>query len=81
MSFKTITVESKPVTEEIITLWTETTLPTIISRYLLENVFNADEFGLLYNVCQTIPYILREINAQKGSIIKFVSPDGLLEMS
>ena len=27
---------------------TETTLPTIFSRYPLENIFNADEFGLFY---------------------------------
>ena len=28
--------------------WTETTLPTILSRYPLENIFNVDEFGLFY---------------------------------
>ena len=28
--------------------WLETTLPTILSRYPIENVFNADEFGLFY---------------------------------
>ena len=28
--------------------WTETTLPTILSRYPLENILNADEFGLFY---------------------------------
>ena len=28
--------------------WTETTLPTIFSRYPSENIFNADEFGLFY---------------------------------
>ena len=26
----------------------ETTLPTLLSKYKLENVFNADEFGLFY---------------------------------
>ena len=26
--------------------WTETTLPTILSRYLPENIFNVDKFGL-----------------------------------
>ena len=28
--------------------WTETTLPTILSRYSLEKIFNVDEFGLFY---------------------------------
>ena len=30
------------------TPWTETTLPSILSRYSLEKVFNADKFGLFY---------------------------------
>lgn len=29
--------------------WLETTLPAILSRYPLENIFNADEFGLFYH--------------------------------
>ena len=48
MSFKTIAGESKSVTEEMTAPWLETTLPTILSRYPIENVFNADEFGLFY---------------------------------
>ena len=28
--------------------WEETTLPTILARYQLKNIFNADEFGLFY---------------------------------
>ena len=30
------------------TPWLETTLPTILSRYPLENIFNGDEFGLFF---------------------------------
>ena len=48
MSFKNISGESKAVTEEMTATWTETTLPTILSRYPLESIFNADEFGLFY---------------------------------
>ena len=48
MSFKNISGESKSVTGEITAPWTETMLPTILSHYPLENIFNADEFGLLY---------------------------------
>ena len=38
----------KSVTDEMTAPWTETTLPTILSRYPLENIFNADEFGLFF---------------------------------
>ena len=30
--------------------WDKTTLPTIISNYKLENIYNADEFGLFYQL-------------------------------
>ena len=28
--------------------WAETTLPTILSEYELNQIYNADEFGLFY---------------------------------
>ena len=28
--------------------WEETTLPTLLARYQLKDVFNSDEFGLFY---------------------------------
>ena len=28
--------------------WEKTTLPTILARYQLKNIFNVDEFGLFY---------------------------------
>ena len=40
--------EAKSVTEEIITLWLETTILTILSQYLLQDFFNAGEFSLFY---------------------------------
>ena len=49
---KVIGGESKSVTKEMTTSWREPTLPTILSNYKLENIFNADEFGLLFNVSQ-----------------------------
>ena len=48
VSFKNISGESKSVTEEMTAQLTETTLPAILSRYPLENIFSADEFGLFY---------------------------------
>ncbi|XP_065645461.1 tigger transposable element-derived protein 4-like [Hydra vulgaris] len=43
-----ISGEAKSVNDQVIAPWLETTLPTILSRYPLENIFNADEFGLFY---------------------------------
>lgn len=44
--------------------WTETTLPTILSRYALENIFNADEFGLFY---QCLPNKTLHLKGKKCS--------------
>ena len=44
--------------------WTETTLRTILSRYPLENIFNADEFGLFY---QRLPNKTLHLKAEKCS--------------
>ena len=48
VSLKTISGKAKSVTGEMMTPWLETTLPTILSRYPLENIFNDDEFGLFF---------------------------------
>ena len=44
--------------------WTETTLPTVLSRYPLENIFNADEFGLFY---QCLPNKTLHLKGEKCS--------------
>ena len=64
MSFKNISGESKAVAEEMTAPWTETTLPTILSRYPLENIFNADEFGLFY---QCLPNKTLHLKGEKCS--------------
>ena len=60
--------------------WTERTLPTTLSRYPLESIFNVDEFELFY---QCFPRKTSHFKGDKfsgGSIAKFVSPDWLLEI-
>ena len=42
--------------------WNETTLPILLSNYKLENVFNADEFGLFYQCLPTKTYNLSRKN-------------------
>lgn len=44
------------------TSWDETTLPTIISNYKLEDIFNADEFGLFY---QALPNKTLHLKSEK----------------
>ena len=48
--FKEVFRESEKFTKEMTALWEETTLPTILARYQLNNIFNADKFGLFYEV-------------------------------
>ena len=48
ITFKEVSGESKKVTKEMTAPWQETTLPTILARYQLKDIFNADEFGLFY---------------------------------
>ena len=64
MLFKNISGESKSVTEEMNAPWTKTTLPTILSRYPLENIFNADEFRLFY---QCLPNKTLHLKGEKWS--------------
>ena len=46
------------------TSWTKTTLPTILSCYPLENIFNKDEFGLFY---QCLPNKTLHLKGEKCS--------------
>ena len=48
ITFKEVSGESGKVTKEMAAPWDETTLPTILARYQLKDIFNADEFGLFY---------------------------------
>nr|XP_047142814.1 tigger transposable element-derived protein 4-like [Hydra vulgaris] len=40
--------------------WNETTLPTLLLNYKLENIFNADEFGLFYQCLPNKTYHLSQ---------------------
>ena len=40
--------ESEKVTKEMTAPWEETTLPTLLARNQLKEIFNGDEFGLFY---------------------------------
>ena len=63
INFKVIGGESKSVTK-IVTPWNKTTLPTLLSKYDLKYIFNADEFGLFY---QCLPNKMYHFKGQKCS--------------
>lgn len=64
ISFKSIVGESKSVTPEMVAPWNETTLPTLLSNYKLEDIYNADEFGLFY---QCLPNKTLHLQSEKCS--------------
>ena len=72
VSFKAISGEEKSVTPEMTSSWLETYLPTILSRYDLRDIYNADEFGLFY---QTLPSKTMELKGEKctGGMKKIIS--------
>ena len=49
---------------EMVAGWDETKLPTLLSNYGLENIYNADEFGLFY---QCLPDKLYQLKTEKCS--------------
>ena len=48
VSFKTVSGESNACADEMVAPWEQTTLPTILSKYDLNQIYNANRFGLLY---------------------------------
>ena len=45
---KTSSGGNNAVTNKMTAAWTETTFTTILSKYKLNDIFNADKFGLFY---------------------------------
>ena len=62
VTFKMVAGEATSCTSEMTASWDETTLPTIISNYKLEDIFNADEFGLFY---QALPDKTLHLKSEK----------------
>ena len=64
ISFKEVSGESKSVTPEMTAAWKETSLPTILSRFNLKDIYNTDEFGLFY---QGLPKKTLHLKGEKCS--------------
>ena len=73
VSLKIIGGNSKSVTKEMTSSWSETTLPTIVSNYKLEDIFNADEFSLFYQCLPDKTYHLKgeKCSGEKKSNFRF----------
>ena len=52
ISFKTVSGESKSVTPEMVNVWSETSLRTLLSNYDLKNIYNADESDFFISAFQ-----------------------------
>ena len=72
LSFKILTGESKFVTEEMTATWKEKDLPIIMSGCPLKDIFNADEFGLFYEIVPTKQCIPKVTSALMESIARHV---------
>ena len=59
---KTISGESNSVTPEMVNMWSETSLPTLLYSYDLKDIYNADEFGLFY---QCVPNKTYQLKSEK----------------
>ena len=59
VSFQTVSGENKAVTPEMVAEWNEATLPTLLSTYGSENIYNADKFGLFYQCLSNKSYQLK----------------------
>ena len=68
ISFKEVSGESKSVTPEMKAAWKETSLPTILSRYEIKDIYNADEIGLFY---QGLPKKTIHLKGEKCSSGKY----------
>ena len=70
ISFKTVSGKSKSVTPEMVNAWSETSLPTYLSNYDLEDIYNADEFGLFYQCLPNKTYLLKLERCYVGKLSK-----------
>ena len=61
---ETISGELNSVTPEMVNVWSETSLPTLLYNYDLKDIYNADEFGLFY---QRVPNKTYQLKSEKFS--------------
>ena len=70
VAFKAISGEVQLCTLEMTASWKESTLPTLLSKYALRDIFNADEFGLFYKALPDKSMHLKAENCVGGKCSK-----------
>ena len=76
ITFKEVSGESEKVTKEMTAPWEETTLQTLLARYQLKDIFNADEFGLFYEALPSKSLYFRGKRCSGGKQQSAVNRDG-----
>ena len=66
----TVSGKSKFVKPEMVNAWSETSLPTFLSNYDLEDIYNANEFGLFYQCLPNKTYQLKPEKCYGGKLSK-----------
>ena len=72
VTFKAVSGEGNAVTPEMTASWSETYLPTILSKYELKDIYNANEFGLFYQALpdKSLHYKGEHCNGGKHSKVR-----------
>ena len=72
VTFKAVSGEGNAVTPEMTPSWSETYLPTILSKYELKDIYNANEFGLFYQALpdKSLHYKGEHCNGGKHSKVR-----------
>ena len=70
MSFKTVSGESRSVTPEMVNVWLETSIPTLLSNNDLKDIYNGDESGLFYQCLPNKTYQLKSEKCYGGKLSK-----------
>ena len=73
VTFKALSGEGNAVTPEMTASWSVTYLPTILSKYELKDIYNANEFGLFYQALpdKSLHYKGERCNGGKHSKVRF----------
>ena len=74
VTFKAVVGNCNSVQPEMITLCYKTSLPTLLSQYKLEDIYNTDEFGLFYQCLPNKTFHLKSDKCSGGkySKIRFI---------
>ena len=72
ITLKEVSGESEKVTKEMTAPWEEKTLPTILARYQLKDIFNAYKFGLFYEALplKSLHFCSKHCSGEKHSKVQ-----------